>query len=172
MTREEAITYLNDFNLSRKYDNDSWEIDPEMYEALDMAITALQAQDIDEKIMYMERLNGGADYHEPMLRLSEAMQKQKAQGVDAVSRQAVMWMLTNLSYTQCRTQGEVEVIGLAKTMLIAMPSAQSEIIHCRECVYGEQIDYWWYCSAFGCQVGDEDGSGFCANAERRADGFD
>ena len=48
----------------------------------------------------------------------------KAQDVDAVSRQAVMWMLTNLSYTQCRTQGEVEVIGLAKTMLIAMPSAQ------------------------------------------------
>ena len=48
----------------------------------------------------------------------------EAQDVDAVSRQAVMWMLTNLSYTQCRTQGEVEVIGLAKTLLIAMPSAQ------------------------------------------------
>ena len=45
----------------------------------------------------------------------------EAQSIDAVSRQAVMWMLTNLSYTQCRTQGEVGVIGLAKTLLIAMP---------------------------------------------------
>ena len=53
-----------------------------------------------------------------------AIKALQAQDVDAVSRQAVMWMLTNLSYTQCKTQGEVEVIGLAKTMLIAMPSAQ------------------------------------------------
>ena len=45
---------------------------------------------------------------------------------DLISRQAVMWMLTNLSYTQCRTQGEVELIGLAKTLLIAMPSAQHD----------------------------------------------
>ena len=56
--------------------------------------------------------------------MQEAITALQAQDVDAVSRQAVMWMLTNLSYTQCRTQGEVEVIGLAKTMLIAMPSAQ------------------------------------------------
>lgn len=56
--------------------------------------------------------------------MQEAITALQAQDIDAVSRQAVMWMLTNLSYTQCRTQGEVEVIGLAKTMLIAMPSAQ------------------------------------------------
>ena len=53
-----------------------------------------------------------------------AIKALQAQDVDAVSRKAVMWMLTNLSYTQCRTQGEAEVIGLAKTLLIAMPSAQ------------------------------------------------
>lgn len=56
--------------------------------------------------------------------LDMAITALQAQDVDAVSRQAVMWMLTNLSYTQCRTQGEVEVIGVAKTLLIAMPSAQ------------------------------------------------
>ena len=49
-----------------------------------------------------------------------------------------------------------------------LPSAQSEIIHCRECEYGAQDeDGWWYCRSFGCQVGDEDGSGFCADAERK-----
>ena len=56
--------------------------------------------------------------------IEAAIKALESQDVDAVSRQAVMWMLTNLSYTQCKTQGEVEVIGLAKTMLIAMPSAQ------------------------------------------------
>ena len=49
-----------------------------------------------------------------------------------------------------------------------LPPAQLEIIRCRECEYGEQDeDGWWYCRSFGCQVGDEDGSGFCADAERK-----
>ena len=85
MTREEAINILKSGSTFAYDEKEAGEF----CEAYDMAIKALQAQD-----------------------------------VDAVSRQAVMWMLTNLSYTQCRTQGEVEVIGLAKTMLIAMPSAQ------------------------------------------------
>ena len=56
------------------------------------------------------------------------MQNKKAtvENVDTVSRQAVMWMLTNLSYTQCRTQGEAEVIATAKALVIAMPSAQPD----------------------------------------------
>ena len=50
------------------------------------------------------------------------------------------------------------------------PSAQPEIIHCKECKYGVQDeDERWYCRGFGCQVGDEDGSGFCSSAERRTD---
>ena len=83
MTNEEAIRILKskmDGSIDTSY---------EWAETVRMAITALEAQD-----------------------------------VDAVSRKAVMWMLTNLSYTQCRTQGEAEVIGLAKTLLIAMPSVQ------------------------------------------------
>ena len=86
MTREEAKAILEEVSV---IDDSIWQYDPHYLQALQVAITALQAQD-----------------------------------VDAVSRQAVMWMLTNLSYTQCRTQGEVEVIGVAKTLLIAMPSAQ------------------------------------------------
>ena len=46
--------------------------------------------------------------------------------------------------------------------------AQSEIIHCRECVYGEQdSDGDWSCRSLGCTIGDLDGSGYCADAERR-----
>lgn len=48
---------------------------------------------------------------------------------------------------------------------------QPEIVHCRDCVYGEQdVDGRWFCNSFYCQVGDADGSGFCADAERRKDG--
>lgn len=51
-----------------------------------------------------------------------------------------------------------------------LSSAQPEIIHCKECKYGVQDeDERWYCRSFGCQVGDEDGSGFCSDAERRTD---
>lgn len=51
-----------------------------------------------------------------------------------------------------------------------LPSAQPEIIHCKECKYGVQDeDKRWYCRGLGCQVGEADGSGFCADAERRTD---
>lgn len=53
-------------------------------------------------------------------------------------------------------------------LLESLPSAEPEIIRCRDCVYGEQDDIGrWFCRSLGCQVGDEDGSGFCADGERR-----
>lgn len=49
-----------------------------------------------------------------------------------------------------------------------LPAAEPEIIRCKDCVYGEQDENnRWYCRSFGCCVGNEDGSGFCADAERR-----
>ena len=49
-----------------------------------------------------------------------------------------------------------------------LKDAQPEIIHCRDCKYGEQDEIGrWYCRSLGCQIGDDDGSGFCADAERR-----
>ena len=43
-----------------------------------------------------------------------------------------------------------------------------EVIRCKDCTYGEQDDIGrWYCISLGCQVGNEDGTGFCADAERR-----
>ena len=51
-----------------------------------------------------------------------------------------------------------------------LPSAQPEIIRCKDCEYGEQDEVGrWFCRSLGCQIGNEDGSGFCADAERRAD---
>ena len=47
-------------------------------------------------------------------------------------------------------------------------SPQVEIIYCRDCSYGTQDEYGrWFCRSLGCQIGNEDGSGFCADAERR-----
>ena len=51
-----------------------------------------------------------------------------------------------------------------------LPSAQPEIVRCKDCKYGEQDEVGrWFCRSLGCQIGDEDGSGFCADAERRTD---
>ena len=64
----------------------------------------------------------------------------------------------------------VKIMDIAKSIISAIPSAQPEIIRCKDCKYGEQDeDKWWYCGDLGCQIGDEDGNGFCAEAERRTD---
>ncbi|MBR4009430.1 MAG: hypothetical protein IKI87_00980 [Clostridiales bacterium] len=56
-------------------------------------------------------------------------------------------------------------------MVDGIPSEQPEIIRCRDCEYGEQDEVGrWFCISLGCQIGNEDGSGFCADAERREDG--
>ena len=58
--------------------------------------------------------------------------------------------------------------GNAIESLKALPSVQSEIIRCKDCKYGVQDEIGrWYCHGLGCQIGDEDGSGFCADAEKR-----
>ena len=66
--------------------------------------------------------------------------------------------------------------GLAKEIskqIKQLPSAQPEIIRCKDCEYGDQDDIGrWFCNDLGCQMGNEDGSGYCANAERRTDGRD
>ena len=50
------------------------------------------------------------------------------------------------------------------------PSAQPEIVRCKDCEYGEQDEVGrWFCRSLGCQIGNEDGSGYCADAERRTD---
>ena len=53
----------------------------------------------------------------------------------------------------------------------ARREAQADIVRCKDCKYGEQDEVGrWFCRGLGCQIGNEDGSGFCADAERRSDG--
>lgn len=91
---------------------------------------------------------------------------------DLISRQAAIDAL-NDEFTITGKMNAVIVqdyIRRVNNRLHDLPSAQPEIIYCKECKYGEQDEVRrWYCRNFGCQVGNDDGSGFCADAERKAD---
>ena len=51
-----------------------------------------------------------------------------------------------------------------------LPSAQPEIIRCKDCEYGSKdVEGRWYCLDLGYTMGSDDGSGFCSDAERRND---
>lgn len=53
--------------------------------------------------------------------------------LDCVDRKAVLQRLTDISYNHCKTEGEAEAIGLAKTMVVTMPSVQPEQTDCEYC---------------------------------------
>ena len=88
---------------------------------------------------------------------------------DLISRQAAIDALTALE-EPAPTARHLSAIYDCEDAIKALPSAQPEIIHCKECKYGVQDeDKRWYCRSLGCQIGNEDGSGYCADAERRED---
>ena len=99
---------------------------------------------------------------------------------DTISRQAAIDAMEGVDWYHINKDGQLthganskedEPLYKAKDVykvLNDMPSAQPEIVRCKDCEYGEQDEYGrWYCRSFGCQVGDEDGSGFCSDAERK-----
>lgn len=94
---------------------------------------------------------------------------------DLISRQkAIDAFLTELTKRERKnllhTWSTVEVKYFVVDMLEKLPSAQPEIIRCKDCEYGEQDEVGrWFCRSLGCQIGNEDGSGYCADAERRTD---
>ena len=94
--------------------------------------------------------------------MSDLISRQAA--IDALGEKPLAW-----------TEGEYE-LGLQNQWqsdvdaLNDLPSAQPEIIRCKDCKWGAQDEVGrWFCRSLGCQIGNEDGSGFCADAERRAD---
>ena len=113
---------------------------PECFKAINMAISALQEQELSET----------------------------QNSLDTISRQAAIDAFTN--------NGSNFVYGTAVCKAVVsrlkqLPSAQPEIVRCKDCEYGEQDEVGrWFCRSLGCQIGSEDGSGFCADAERRTDG--
>ena len=89
---------------------------------------------------------------------------------DLISRQAAIKALEDAGMTNYQATGDFYGIINALTVIKNMPTAEQELIRCKDCEYGEQDEEgWWYCSDLGCQMGDEDGSGFCSDAERRSD---
>ena len=89
---------------------------------------------------------------------------------DAVSRKAVANMLDEIEIP--RNASWYPYYHQALDRLSKLPSVtpkeQPEIIRCKDCKYGEQDEIGrWYCRSLGCQMGDDDGSGFCSDAERR-----
>lgn len=60
---------------------------------------------------------------------------------------------------------------LSEVITGELPSAQPEIIRCKDCEYGEQDEVGrWFCRSLGCQIGNGDGSGYCADALNRKEG--
>ena len=88
---------------------------------------------------------------------------------DAVSRKdAIRWVKT-----ECNPYGKptLDFESGVKVMeyLKRMPSAK-QVVRCKDCQYGIQDEYdQWYCRSLGCSLWDEDGNGFCSDAERRTE---
>ena len=93
---------------------------------------------------------------------------------DLISRQAVKELAHNQmreKYCGMALKEQRDFyIKLADSIIDLLPSAEPEIIRCKDCKWGAQDEVGrWVCRSLGCQIGNEDGSGFCADAERRAD---
>lgn len=91
---------------------------------------------------------------------------------DLISRRAALEAIKSRKTAEQSSAGIMRnaVVDFCIDIVKKLPSAQPEIIHCKECKYGVQDeDKRWYCRGLGCQVGEADGSGFCADAERRTD---
>ena len=148
MTNQVAIRLLNQIRHMLLNSN-SWlpETHNPVNEAFDMAISALQAQDLQSTCNNL--------------------------ATDTISRQAAIdALLEEVRLVDGYYVENDEVIDKddAIEAIRLLPSAQPEIIRCKDCEYGDQDDVGrWFCNDLGCQMGNEDGSGYCANAERRTD---
>lgn len=89
----------------------------------------------------------------------------------AIDADALRDRLQNLGYddwNQGVTMTWAEAFKEFAYMVEEMPTIEPEIVRCKDCEYGKQDEYGrWYCRGLGCQIGDEDGSGFCSDAERK-----
>ena len=92
---------------------------------------------------------------------------------DLISRAEAIKTIEGLVATMsvCLSREECNGMKSMKERAIdAVKNLPTAVIMCKDCEYGTQDDEgWWYCYDLGCQMGNEDGSGFCADAERRKD---
>lgn len=86
---------------------------------------------------------------------------------DAVSREAVLSMIDTYMNKSVELHYLPTSDGIKKLISI-LPSAQPEIIHCKDCVY--QTESWSgikYCEAHGDHIGKD--YDYCSNARRRGE---
>ena len=122
MTKDEAITTLRNvawLGTDKKVG--------QVEEALQMAITALEADNVVERITYMSQLNGGANYFDAFTALQTALQTNG----DCISRQAIFDTVTEYEKQLCEILGDenelVETVKILKhRLLIELPSIQPE----------------------------------------------
>ena len=96
---------------------------------------------------------------------------QKGESMKLIDADALRDRLQNLGYNdwnQGATTTWAEAFKECADMVEEMPTIEPEIVRCKDCEYGKQDEYGrWYCRGLGCQIGNEDGSGFCSDAERK-----
>jgi len=105
------------------------------------------------------------------LQLPPANSSEFPNNSDTISRQAAIEIVDRYNKSHMILKGK-PMLGAASIVieLEALPSAQPEIIRCKDCKWGAQDEVGrWFCRSLGCQIGNEDGSGYCADAERRTD---
>lgn len=99
----------------------------------------------------------------PSAQPERTQERAETHACDLIDRQAAIDAIYHHLPSVSRTR--------ARTMLHEVPSAQPEIIRCKDCEYGEQDEVGrWFCRSLGCQIGNEDGSGYCADALNRKEG--
>ena len=78
-------------------------------------------------------------------------------------------LLKRWSVAETRKEELIKAVmaDVVTPIIACQPTIEPEIVRCKDCEYGKQDEYGrWYCRGLGYQIGDEDGSGFCSDAER------
>ena len=87
---------------------------------------------------------------------------------DLISRQAAI----DTTWEEPTYIDPINVLTEVRDRIKALPSAQPEIIRCRDCKHGkgDVFDRGWWCELH--PSFDVDGDDYCSHAERRTDGVD
>ena len=191
MTNQEAIASLKTLcHTCKLFPKCAYE-KPECFKAIELAISALQTQDfkirscdtckhspVSKKWPCVDcDMREPADRWEPKEANNSTESSITQKALDTISRQAAITLANSLKDDLPDDERIADIVmahneGILEyqTKLSLLPPAQPEIVRCKDCEYGKQDEVGrWFCWSLGCQIGDEDGSGYCANAERRAD---
>lgn len=119
--------------------------------------------DGDELYQKVVGYNGGAVDKTVAKRLIDQMPT-----IDAVSRQAAIDLVTDMEFMNNTAK------GILRDRLRKLPSAQPEIIRCKDCKYWHKeihngIEYFNF-SSCDLNHGGDGNNFYCADAERRTDG--